>query len=146
MSSLAELEDFIASKGYKQTRSRRSILQGLLEKGDWTSAREIYEYVQNRQNVDFSTIYRNLDTLTAIGVLCKVERPDAVSYYTLNHAREHHHHLICKSCQKVVMLDFCPLQQMDPKALENFTEVECKFDLYGFCRECQEKNRNKDEQ
>ncbi len=144
MSSLAELEDFIASKGYKQTRSRRSILQALLEKGDWTSARDIYEYVQNRKKIDFSTIYRNLEILTAIGVLCRVERPDAVSYYAFNHAQEHHHHLICKSCQKVEMLDFCPLQQMDPKNLKNFTKVECKFDLYGFCRDCQEKGETND--
>ncbi len=142
MSNLAELEKMMAKRALKQTRIRRSILRGLLEKGDWTTARDIYEYVKTRQKVDFSTIYRNLDTLTATGILCRVERQDAVSYYTINHHEGHHHHLICKSCQKVVLLDYCPLQAIDPQILENFSNVECKFDLYGFCRECQEQNRN----
>ncbi|MEQ8199850.1 MAG: Fur family transcriptional regulator [Syntrophomonadaceae bacterium] len=142
MTNLADLERYLTSQGYKLTRNRRIILQGLLNKAGWSNAREIHAYVLAHNNkVNFSTIYRNLDALTSIGLLCRVERPDAVNYYTLNHASGHHHHLICKSCHKICELEFCPLSLIDPEALHNFTEVECKFDLYGFCRECQEKNK-----
>ena len=145
MTALAGLEQFLISKGCKLTRSRRIILQGLLDKEVCSNAREIYAYVQARDHkINFSTIYRNLDALTSIGLLCRVERADAVNYYTLNQASGHHHHLICKSCHKICQLDFCPLPQMDPETLQNFTEVECRFDLYGFCHECQENKKYTD--
>jgi len=142
MTNLAELEQFLTSKGCKLTRHRRIILQALLDQTGWSSAREIHAYVLACNNkVDFSTIYRNLDALTSIGLLCRVERTDAINYYTLNKASGHHHHLICKSCHQISELEFCPLTQIDPKTLQNFAEVECKFDVYGFCRECQEKTQ-----
>lgn len=144
MTSLTELENYMAGKGCRLTRNRRIILQVLLEQADWCSARELYSCVLARAHkVDFSTIYRNLDSLTALGLLCQVERADAVQYYILNQVSgHHHHHLICKSCHKITQLDFCPLSLMDNDTLQNFAEVECKFDIYGFCRECQAKNEH----
>lgn len=144
MNNLADLEKFISDRGYKMTRNRTILLQVMLEQTDWRNAREIYSNVLARSHkVDFSTIYRNLDILTAIGLLSQVERADAVKYYALNQAAgNHHHHLICRSCHKITELKFCPLIQMDSEILQNFAEVECKFDLYGFCRECQKKTTN----
>ncbi len=145
MNILADLEKFIADQGYKRTRNRTILLQVLLEQTDWCNAREIYSHVLARAHkVDFSTIYRNLDILTAIGLLSQVERADAVKYYALNQAsgnHHHHHHLICRSCHRITELKFCPLILMDAEILQDFAEVECKFDLYGFCHECQQKGK-----
>lgn len=138
MFTLNELEKKLTGKGYKLTHNRRILLQGLLEITDWTTAQELFDYVAVRNStVNFSTIYRNLDALTDIGLLCRVVRNNDINYYSLNLEQHHHHHLICKSCSKVITLDFCPLTSLSPIDLHDFTNIECKFELYGYCQDCQ---------
>lgn len=140
MFALHEIEVKLSASGYKLTKNRRLLLQAVLDTDNWTTAQELFQYVYARNNkVNFSTIYRNLDTLTVLGVLCQVNRNN-ISYYAINHENSHHHHLICKSCHKVFTLDFCPLDVLEPYDLHNFSEIECKFEVYGLCQECQAHN------
>lgn len=144
MPTLYELEKKLAEKGYKLTKNRRILLQGLLEIADWATAQEIFQYVFKRNSkVNFSTIYRNLDALTNMGLLCRVNHGDATNYYLLNQEESHHHHLICKSCNKVVTLDFCPLSSLSTEDLQYFSNIECKFEVYGYCQNCQSQKTKK---
>ncbi len=138
MPNMAEIKDNLINKGYKLTKNRRILLQGLLEIEKWATAQELFEYVaaRNRQ-VNFSTIYRNLDLLTEMEFVCRVELDNYAYVYTLNHEKDHHHHLICRTCNKIFPLDFCPLNNLDPIDLQNFTDIECKFTVYGCCKDCQ---------
>jgi Fe2+ or Zn2+ uptake regulation protein len=136
--SLGEIENKVRDQGYKLTRNRRILLQGLLEMKDWATAQEIFQYVAARnRRVNFSTIYRNLDTLCALGLLCRVDNSHSGHYYTLNLDQSHHHHLICKSCRKIMTLEYCPLNALNPQDLHSFSDLECKFDVYGYCQNCQ---------
>ena len=138
MPTRAEIEKHLSSQGYKLTKNRRILLQGLLELAEWATAQELFEYVAARnKKVNFSTIYRNLDMLTEIGFLCRVDRNNDIHYYALNHEEGHHHHLICKSCSKVLPLDFCPLSNLGPLDLQNFSDIQCNFAVYGYCQDCQ---------
>ena len=144
MPTRAEIEKHLSAKGYKLTKNRRILLQGLLELAEWATAQELFEYVAARnKKVNFSTIYRNLDLLTEIGFLCRVDRNNDIHYYALNHEEGHHHHLICKSCSKVLPLDFCPLSSLGPLDLQNFSDIECKFAVYGYCQDCQSQHLGK---
>lgn len=81
------LEKRLIEKGYKLTKNRRFLFQALLQSSDkWTSAQQLYEAVAEKNpSVNFSTIYRNLDTLTEIGALCKISKNDGINYYAINH-------------------------------------------------------------
>lgn len=138
MITFGEMEEILLGKGYKLTRNRRFLLQGLLEMKDWATAQEIFHYVAARNpKINFSTIYRNLDALCEMGVLCQVDSIQSGHYYTLNQEQGHHHHLICKSCRKILTLDYCPLSSLKPHDLQSFSDIECKFEVYGYCQKCQ---------
>lgn len=138
MLTFGELENKLTGKGYKLTKNRRILMQGLLEMKDWATAQEIFRYVADRnRKVNFSTIYRNLEALCEMGLLCRVESNQSGHYYTLNLEQVHHHHLICKSCRKILTVDYCPLSALTLQDLHNFSDIECKFDIYGYCQDCQ---------
>ncbi len=144
MITFGEIENKLLAQGYKLTRNRRILLQGLMEIGDWSTARELFQYVEARSSrVNFSTIYRNLEALFEMDLLCRVDSSQAGHYYTLNLEQDHHHHLICKSCRKIMTLDFCPLSSLNPKDLHSFSGIECRFDVYGFCPDCQRQSSAK---
>jgi len=91
--------------------------------------------------MDFSTVCRNLDTLSGLGLLCRVDRDNKGAFaYCLPEMHAHHHHLICRSCGKVNPLDFCPLQQLSNSQTGEFKDLECRFEVYGICKDCQAKN------
>lgn len=137
MSAANELEKTLAAQGYKLTKNRRLILQGMLNINDWATALDIFQYVAKlNPRINFSTIYRNLDAMSESEMLCLVEH-DNTRYYRLNKENQHHHHLICKSCHKVVHINYCPLDNLSSQELQSFSDVQCKFELYGYCQECQ---------
>lgn len=144
MPNLAELEERLQTGGHKLTKSRRLLLEGLLSIEGWASAQELFQYVKARHGrVNFSTIYRNLELLTATGMLCRVEVDTALHHFSLNTLARHHHHLVCKSCRGIWTLDYCPLSNLHTQELRSFSDLECKFDVYGYCPECQAKNLGK---
>ena len=138
MDTLAELEQKLTAQGLKITKNRRLILQGLLEMKPWSTAQELFTYVAaHNQKVNFSTIYRNLDLLTELGILCRINVTNDPHCYALNLEESRHHHLVCKSCRKVCPIDFCPLSRLAPVDLQNFSNLECDFTIYGICEDCQ---------
>ena len=141
METLDGWEKLLQSQGYRLTRSRRMLLNALLEKTDWTSASALHQDLcQRHPQIIFSTVYRNLEKLTALGLLCRIDRENMGLFeYRLNDTPEHHHHhLICRYCGKVEALHFCPLEQKSPQTFMDYSELECRFEVYGRCRDCSE--------
>lgn len=137
------LEEYLVEKGYKLTKNRKNILEAFLQSGTcWITAQELFDKVSAKnQKINFSTVYRNLEILTKIGIVCRVDKGHGMNYYMLNSHEHHHHHLICKSCGKTCTIDFCPLKQMDDDHFKDFTVVDHKFEIYGYCKECRKLNK-----
>ncbi|MDD3898600.1 MAG: Fur family transcriptional regulator [Syntrophomonadaceae bacterium] len=141
---LSSLKQQLAAKGYKMTRPRRVILEALAQKPGWVTAKDLHEEVCNHSgHIDFSTVCRNLDTLTGMEILCRVDRDNnGIFVYCLREMEEHHHHLICRCCGKTSPMDFCPLSQLSLVQTEGYSELECRFEVYGICHDCQAKQGN----
>ncbi len=133
-----ELWPQLSAKGYKMTHTRQKMLQILAPTSDWLTAKSLYEALMVQQvRIDLSTVCRNLDILHGMGVLCRVDRERNGNFaYRLRDMEEHHHHLICRSCGKILPLDFCPLHGLSKSQTEGFSDLECYFEIYGYCGEC----------
>jgi len=133
------LQQQLSQKGFKMTRPRKKILEVLTLESGWVTAKSLYEELNtHKADIDFSTVCRNLDALSNMGVLCRVDRDsNGVFAYSLREMEEHHHHLICRSCGKISPMNFCPLQKLNASQTEGYSELECRFEVYGYCRDCQ---------
>lgn len=145
MSGIEVVEKKLKDNGYKLTNQRRAIIEVLFEhKGRFLTAEEIF--VKSKQKLpetNFSTIYRNLNMLESTGIIHTTKIDSGASVYELINNAHHHHHIICKNCGRTEVVDFCPLEELLSKVNNpNFTLTDHKFELYGYCKDCNKKNNN----
>lgn len=135
------LKQDLKKKSIKLTRQRETILRLFMNPSHHllTAAQIQHELDRNQQQMDLSTIYRNLETLTTAGVIRHIALNDNISRYELV-TDHHHHHLICLRCNQTEVVDLCPFQEINEyvKTHTRFLPVEHRFEIYGYCQECRE--------
>lgn len=127
----------LQEQGFKLTRQRRELLAVLQESPAMLSAEDIHQRVQASQpGVSLSTIYRNLELLTQLSLICKLDLGDGQARYEYRRAGTHHHHLICLGCGRTEHLD-CPLATVSQLVGDRkFTITGHRFEVYGYCQTC----------
>lgn len=88
-----------------------------------------------------TTIYRNLDKLSAEKMILKMEMPDGKSacYQYCDRAEDETHcHLLCTSCGRVVELDCNYISELNThiSTEHRFKIDRAKTVLYGSCESC----------
>jgi Fur family ferric uptake transcriptional regulator len=126
----------------KITGPRRAIIGALEKQAHPLTIREIHLAV-GKEGCDLATIYRAIHLLETMRIVQRFDFGDGVARYELvRHAdNEHHHHLICTDCAKVVEIDECFPEELERKiAIGNgFTAITHKLEFFGVCPTCQEK-------
>jgi Fur family peroxide stress response transcriptional regulator len=139
---LQALEELCRRHGLPVTIQRRAIFEYLAGREDHPTADQIYDAMRERiPGVSRTTVYRVLDTLIRIGILSKACHPGATTRFDAK--LEHHHHLVCLSCNKLVdvedpRLDALQLPRV-PKQGFKIRNVSILFQ--GICPECRERSR-----
>jgi Fur family transcriptional regulator, ferric uptake regulator len=129
------------------TAPRESVLDLLSRKAGHLSAKEIYASLyQTYPGLGLTTVYRTLELLHGLGIVQKVASGDGQSRYEIKsiHPRDHHHHLICTRCGKIVdYRDFVgeelELVKKTEQALAKRYDFEIRdhnIEFLGFCKEC----------
>jgi len=126
-------------QGYKLTRQRQAVIGAIISSRDHLTPAGIYERV-NRAHPDIGlvTVYRTLELLSRLRLVCELHAGGACPTYTAC-TSEHHHHLICSSCGRVV--DFTghnlgPLE--DRLSRESGFEIKDHvLEFIGVCADCQ---------
>lgn len=135
------VKDGFRAAGRRLTRTRRAVLSVLERTRYPLSATELFQRLQkSRIPIDLVTVYRTLAVLRELGLISQLELHQEGQFrYELREGREHHHHIRCQGCGKIVDLLLCPLQ-----ALTSLIEKETRFvvsehslEFSGLCPKCQ---------
>ncbi|WP_027340096.1 Fur family transcriptional regulator [Halonatronum saccharophilum] len=139
--SLKDLKSILAENNYKLTSQRKVILGVLLEnKGEHLSAEEIYSIVkQEDPGIGLATVYRTLELFCELGITQQLTFDETCRRYELESEEDHHHHLLCVKCSKVMEFNDQILEdfEKDLGKKYNFKVTEHKIKFYGYCEECQ---------
>ncbi len=144
---MQDLRGKLAENNYKMTPQRKEILQIFIEteQGNHLSAEEVHELLR-KKDFDFglATVYRNVELLTELGILMKVNFDDGCVRYELNNgdAKTHrHHHLICLKCKKVIEFKEDMLDEIEDRiaAKADFEIVNHEVKFFGYCSDCRNK-------
>jgi len=127
------------AKKTRMTKQRKAILRILKSTDSHPTADWIYEKVRNEiPNISLGTVYRNLNKFVENNLVSKIEikMDKKESYFELLQGN-HHHHLICLKCGKIIPLK-CPLKNYENKISQqtNYQIVEHRLKLYGLCPDC----------
>jgi Fur family ferric uptake transcriptional regulator len=141
-----DLKKIIRSMGLKITDQRLLIITCLhdaeIKLGErHVTAQELYERVAKRDpGVGFATVYRFLRDLANKNFVTEVRMGGQASRYELT-TKEHHDHLTCTTCGKIVEFENKKIEKLQEQVAEYFGFVLTNhiLELYGLCSSCQTK-------
>lgn len=130
------LKSMLRSMNLKVTNQRLSILKAL-NKGPKThvTAKDVFERVRSEfPHIGFATVYRFLKETSRFGITSELRIGYAPARYELK-VREHHHHIVCTQCGKIVEFQNEIIEKQIKKISEDykFTMEHHIFELYGRC-------------
>lgn len=131
--------ELLKNKGIKLTKHKLAILS-LLNSNKHLDATQIFNLLQDRGiNIGFATIYRILTNFENNGLIQKHHFNHEQSTYELINPNEHHDHLICTNCHKVIefLNENIESLQNEIAATNNFKIVSHSLNIYGICSKCQ---------
>jgi len=89
--------------GYKLTRQRRAVVEALSTSTCRLTPAELYARVHAMApDVGLVTVYRTLRLLLDLDLICEISIDGRQPTYLLRRPTEHHHHIVCTSCGRVV--------------------------------------------
>ena len=119
------------------TRQRGLILEELRKSSSHPTADEVYMMVRDRlPTISLGTVYRNLEILSEMGYILKLESCGTQRRYDGD--RKNHYHIRCLHCGKV---DDLPENvgmniSYDPQKIPDYTVCGHTIILNGICTEC----------
>ncbi|HEY8463954.1 MAG TPA: Fur family transcriptional regulator [Bacillota bacterium] len=137
-------QEYLAEKNLKFTEQRRIILNSFLATETHFSVEELYDRIKrNYPEIGQTTVYRTLKLLTDCGLANELKFTNSVSRYEHLFGHEHHDHLICTECGKVIEVrdEEIEVLQKELAQKHHFLVTAHRMELYGQCQDCQNKDQ-----
>ena len=129
----------------RMTNQREMILQELQKSGKHLTADELFERVKKKMpRISLATVYRNLEILSEIGLIGKLEVSGRQKRFDWN--SKEHDHIYCIRCHKVdnLRMDRDELGVKMPDTASGYRLTGYRLEFSGLCEECR-KEKNKKE-
>ena len=129
----------LKESGHRLTPQRMMVLSAVRQAGGHLTAAEILEQVRETYPyIDVSTVYRTLAVLKEMRLVSETDMGGGeASYEWLEQQR--HHHLICRTCDGVTVLDHKYLENLGAEILDDYgfgADID-HFAIFGLCRACE---------
>ena len=130
--SLEDALDKCQAMGMRLSRQRRFILELLWQAQEHLSAREIYNRLnQQGKNIGHTSVYQNLEALSAQGIIECIERSDGRLYGNIS---DSHSHVNCLDTNQIldVHIELPPdlIEQIEQQTGVRITDYTINF--YGY--------------
>ena len=132
--------EHIQKAGLRKTGQRDLILEIFLSTEEHLTSEDLYWLVQKKDSsVGHTTVYRTLKLLTEAGLAREVRFGDNKTYYEHHYNHEHHDHMICTECGRVIEFFSQEIESLQDAMAEKFDFLTTHHSLrmWGICAECQ---------
>lgn len=136
----------LKENGYKLTTQRKVVLNAMLEhQEEHLTVEEIYQFVkESNPEIGLATVYRNIQLLSEMRIVEKLNLDDGFTRYELAIEGEvhRHHHLICEDCGKVIEVkeDLMGSIEKSFKETYGFVVNDHQAKFFGICSDCVKSN------
>ena len=139
MKTAKDILESLKAAGSKMTKVRVAAVEAFCRHAEPMTAAELGAAL-GRAGVDVNktTLYREVDFLLEKGVIVEIVFGDRSSRYELKD-REHHHHVVCVRCDKVVDVDLGRDLDAQERAIARktkFTVLRHSLEFFGLCAGC----------
>jgi Fur family ferric uptake transcriptional regulator len=134
------LLEHIQAAGLRRTVQRDLILEIFLSTEEHLTSEDLYTLVHKKDpNVGLTTVYRTLKLLTEAGLAREVGFGDGKTYYEHHYDHEHHDHMICTECGKVIEFFSADIEALQDEMASKFgfKPTHHSLRMWGVCASCQ---------
>ena len=146
--AIRKFDAYIKAEGLKETAQRAAILNAFLKTEKHVSVDDIYALLKNQNNrVGYATVSRTMKLIAESGLAREVMFNDGVVRFEPTLDREHHHHLVCTKCKKVIEFSSPEMERGEAEILRqyDFEPEYHRYEIFGLCRRCREAEKNRDD-
>lgn len=136
------LERYLKERGLKMTGARETVLTAFLSLESHVTAEALYEVTRRLDpGIGQATVFRTIKLLADAGLAREACRDDGARQYEHAYRHDHHDHLACVDCGKMVEFIDPAIEraQEDVYRRYGFTSSGHRMELYGRCPECSKK-------
>ncbi|MDQ6892561.1 MAG: transcriptional repressor [Acidobacteriota bacterium] len=130
---------YLERRGLKLTSERQALFDELFARHEHMEPDELLVRLRTKhKKISRATIYRTLDLLVDSGIVGRVRIGDTGYRYERLRAGEHHDHLICNECGRVIEFFEPAIENLQDEVCERygFLALSHSHQLRGICRQC----------
>jgi Fur family ferric uptake transcriptional regulator len=135
---LVQAAERLVESGVRSTPQRAVVLAELIAERNDATAQELHARLRSRgKRIGLATVYRTLSVLVEHGIVDALSHHDGERCYRLC-GPEHHHHLVCTDCHRVVELTDCGIGDWLERVAreQGFVATEHSLEVTGLCTAC----------
>jgi Fur family transcriptional regulator, stress-responsive regulator len=129
----------LRSSGLRATAARVAVLSAVVRHPHAAADMIAAAARQQVGAVSTAAVYEVLSSLSAAGLIRRIQPAGSPARYETRVA-DNHHHLICRRCQTVADVDCAtgeaPCLELSPASLEGFGVDEAEVTWWGLCARC----------
>ena len=134
-----EFEEYLKKQELKYTRQRKDIVDFIFKIHGHFEVESLLDQLHRKEvKVSRGTVYSSIKLLVGSGLIRKIRTPQNQVFYEHVFGHDHHDHLICTNCQKVIEFsdDIIETRQIEVAAEYGFKVLSHAHNLYGLCSDC----------
>lgn len=139
-SLLQQFEKYLRSQNLRLTDQRRLIVNAFAREKGHVSAEDLYRHIhKTTTSIGSATVYRTLKLLADAGLASGKNFGDGfVRFECCLRSAEHHDHLICTRCGKIVEFKNSTIEKLQETVAREhgFLITDHSLDIYGVCQSC----------
>lgn len=133
--AISNFKDHLKTQGYFATKPRLQLFKVFMRH----QSMSIQELIDALPKQDKSSVYRNIDLFEKLRIIKKVQLGWKYKYELSELFHEHHHHLTCLSCERIIVLDEDLIIEQEIARLSyrhRFKALEHTLEIRGLCSDC----------
>lgn len=134
-----EFQSIFRQNGLRMSEQRDAVLDVFFSTERHLSVTDIMKELKRRKvEVSETTVKRVMQLLSEYGIAREHMFEGQEARYEHQHIGEHHDHLICLRCRKIIEFKDDQLERIQELIARNhgFHLIRHKMEMYGICREC----------
>lgn len=139
--NIDQVKKIFEQNNQKFTKQRQIVFKALQDsEAKHITPEELFSEIHlEHKQVGIATVYRTLNIFEELGIVNKQEFTDnAYTYELIDKNHEHHDHLICTNCGKIIEVECIDSEEMRSSLSEKY-DFELDYyslRIYGTCSDC----------
>jgi Fur family ferric uptake transcriptional regulator len=128
----------LKNNGYSVTKQRLAVFS-MLDGREPLTMYELYDLAKGQ--LDKASLYRIIELFEKLGIVQRINIGWKYKIELSDKFSEHHHHLTCLRCNKIVAINEDALESFVTELSKtySFTTLDHQIELQGYCSDCSEK-------